>query len=158
MSGTISVSISGPSDNQSFSADLNGRPFPETLSASVRRFGPAASKRRYGVGGENCRATWPARHIVGTFTVALSGITNGCIGGSGTIEFIVGAGYRTDTGLSVGATIRDLKQVYPRARSHGNRWDLVRYFYGAGYYVTELGAITRHGHVVSLTVAGVPDE
>jgi len=157
--GTVSVSVTGPADNQFFSAKLNGRPIPESLSDSIARFGQPTSEQRYGPdGGVNCRVTWPDEHITGTFTVAYSGINDGCVPGSGTMVLTLGDGWKTKTGLAVGQSVADLRRVYPNAAAKGNNWTLVRYFYGAGYYITELGAVVSHGTISDLTVAGVSDE
>src|ERR1039458_4923611 len=156
---TVAVTINWPSNNQTFSARLDGSPLPESLGQATARFGLPASRRRYGPeGGINCRASWPAMHIMGTFTVALGGLHNGCIAGAGTMMLTLGSGWRTDTGLAVGQLVADLRRIYPHATAKGNRWALVRYFYGAGVYVTELGAVTSRGRITALPVAGVPDE
>ena len=159
-SGTVSVRISGPRNNQTFFAKLNGSPLPATLSQSTARFGVPASERRYGPdGGVNCRVTWPSRHVAGTFTVAYGGPpSDACTPGAGTVLLTLTAGWRTDTGLSVGQPVADLQRTYPDATVTGDHWALVRYFYGAGFYVTELAAVTRNGAIIALTVAGVPDE
>jgi hypothetical protein len=67
-------------------------------------------------------------------------------------------GWATNTGLAVGQPVKDLRRIYPGAFAKGGDWALVRYFYGAGFYVTELGAVTKGGRVSALTVSGVPDE
>jgi hypothetical protein len=156
---TVVVTISGQSDNQTFSAELDGSPLPETLGQATARFGLPVSRHRYGPeGGVNCRVSWSTKHITGTFTVALGGLHNGCIPGAGTMVLTLGSGWRTDTGLAVGRPVADLRHVYPDARARNDHWALVRYFYGAGFYVTELGAVTSRGRITALTVAGVPDE
>jgi hypothetical protein len=154
------VRISGPPNNQTFSANLNGRPLPESLSQSIARFGAPTSERRYGPdGGVNCRVDWPTKHVTGTFTVAYGGPpSDACTSGAGTVLLTLTAGWRTDTGLRVGQPVADLQRIYPDATVTGDYWALVRYFYGAGFYVTELGAVTRSGVITALTVAGVPDE
>jgi hypothetical protein len=158
-SNTVVVTISGPSDNQTFSADLDRSPLPETLGQATARFGLPVSRHRYGPeGGVNCRVIWPAKHITGTFTVALGGLHDGCITGAGTMVLTLGSGWTTNTGLAVGQPVAELRHVYPDARVRGDHWALVRYFYGAGFYVTELGAVTSRGRITALTVAGVPDE
>ena len=156
---TVAVTISGPSDNQTFSAELDGSPLPGTLGQATARFGLPVSRHRYGPeGGVNCRVSWPTKHITGTFTVALGGLHDGCIAGAGTMVLTLGSGWTTNTGLAVGQPVADLRHVYPHARASGDHWALVRYFYGAGFYVTELGAVTSRGRITALTVAGGPDE
>jgi cutinase len=157
-SGTVSVSIYGPPTSQFFSAKVDGRVLPESLGETITRFGQPASEHRYGQNGENCSVSWPSAHVTGTFTVALGGTYNGCAPGASTMILTLGPGWRTDTGLSVGQSVANLRRLYPDARATGNDWTLVEYFYGAGYYVTELGAMTSGGTITALTVAGVPNE
>jgi hypothetical protein len=157
-SGTVSVSIYGPPTSQFFSAKLDGRVLPESLGQTIARFGQPASEHRYGQYGENCDVSWPTAHVTGTFTTALGGTYNGCAPGAGTVILTLGPGWRTDTGLSVGQSVANLRRLYPAATATGNDWTLVQYFYGAGYYVTELGAMTSGGTITALTVAGVPNE
>jgi hypothetical protein len=157
-SGTVSVRIAGPADNETFSATLDRRPLPETIAQATRRFGRPSHKHRYGPAGVDCALSWPREHVSGTFTVALSGIRNGCDPGAGTIEITLGRGWRTNRGLAVGDSIAQLRLDYPNASESAHGWALVRYFYGAGFEVTELGAETKGGAVTGLTVAGIPDE
>jgi hypothetical protein len=46
---------------------------------------------------------------------------------------------------AVGRSVVDLRRAYSDATAKGNHWTLVRYFYGAGFYVTQLGAVTGGG-------------
>lgn len=157
-SRTVSVRITGPADNQTFSATLDGRRTPESIAQAIRRFGRPRRKHRYGPAGVDCAMSWPRDHVSGTFTVANGGSRNGCDPGAGTIMLTLGRGWRTNRGLAVGDSIAQLRRDYPAASEQGRSWALVRYFYGAGYEVTELGAVARHGAIMSLTVAGIPDE
>jgi len=157
-SGTVTVRISGPSDDQTFSAKLNGRPIPESIAQAARRFGRPMHKHRIGPSGVECEMSWPREHISGMFTVANSGARDGCEPGAATIKLTLGTGWTTSRGLGVGASAARLRQLYPDASEHGNSWALIQYFYGAGFEVTELGAATKRGAVADLTVAGIPDE
>jgi hypothetical protein len=158
--GTIAVTIAGPSNAQSFSATLTGRPFPESLGAAIARFG-TPSTRQLQPGGKNCLVTWPQSRVSSTFTTELGGTPNdGCSSGAGTRLMTFGAGWSTSTGLAVGASVDQIEKTYPEARAvSAGGWSLVSYFApGAGQVLTELGAQTAGDKVTALTLAGIPDE
>lgn len=157
--GTVTVQITGPADNQFFAAWLNGRRLPETLAEMSAFFPVPVSEKGYGYRGENCRAIWRAWPLTATFTVALSGLYDGCAQDAGLVEVTLGAGWRTAEGLVVGDSLAKLRAVYPRATFTGGAWSLKRYFYGAGFWINELQAtVAADGRVGSLSVFGIPDE
>jgi len=155
---TISVTINGPSNNQTFDARLDNEPLPESIHGATERFGAPSHEQRTGYHGEECAVQWPSVHVSGTFTVAYGGTTDGCVQDAGTVVLEFGSGWRTDAGLAVGDPASNITRIYPDATESQGVWTLIRYFYGAGFYVIELSAHMTNGVVSELGVAGAPDE
>jgi hypothetical protein len=79
------------------------------------------------------------------------------------VEF--GGGWSTDTGLRVGASVAELRAVYPGSIRHGPKtfpaetrhgsiWGLVESYPPWGGTIDVLAAHVRHGRIVALLVAG----
>ena len=155
----LAVSISGPPRNQSAAVTIDGKPLPETLPRAESRFGPPSSRTHVTGNEENCRVEWRQQKLVGLFTVALSGLRDGCSRHAGTISLSASApGWRTSSGLAVGDSVFRIAPRYPRAVAHGTLVELVRYFYGAGFWETALAARVSDGRIVALIAYGPPDE
>lgn len=74
----------------------------------------------------DCRLIWLSQHVTAIFYHGYGGLQGGsCVSGSGTFSVTFGSGWRTDTGLAVGASRATLKQIYPRATQHGSNWVLI---------------------------------
>jgi hypothetical protein len=155
----LAVSVSGPPRNQSAAVTVDGQPLPETLPRAESRFGPPSSRAHIRGNEENCRVEWRQQKLVGLFTVALSGLRDGCSRHAGTISLSASApGWRTPSGLTVGDSVFRIAPRYPQAVSHGTLVELVRYFYGAGFWETALAARISDGRIVALIAYGPPDE
>jgi hypothetical protein len=158
--GPVSVTITGPSSNQSFSAKFDNVTMPNTLSQSTKLLGQAA-KETASVKDTDpvCTVTWPGASLSATFTTAFAVSKGGpCTGAAALVAFTLGDGWRTSAGLAVGSSVTVLQKLYPNATLIRGSWALQRYNYGAGFTVTELAATTKAGVVTSLQVAGIPDE
>jgi len=125
-----------------------------TYGAAVAVFGEPASERPRG-GASGCTVNWPRLGVRINF--ANFGGGSACdrdLGRSQTAR-AYGGQWRTTRGLSVGARLRRLRHVYPRASRHGRSWWLVTgiSLFGAGrnrYQV--LAATVRGGRVRSFTL------
>jgi hypothetical protein len=121
-----------------------------TYGAAVAVFGePARERPRFG--GSVCVVNWPGAGLRINF--ANFGVGSACDRGRGRSQTAraYGSRWRTRRGLKVGARLRRLRRLYPRASRHGRSWWLVTAVspFGAGGRYPVLAAVVRGGHVRS---------
>jgi hypothetical protein len=124
-----------------------------TYGAAAAVFGEPASERpRYMA--KNCIVNWPGPGLRITF--ANYGVGSACDRDLGRSQSAraYGGQWRTKRGLKVGARLRRLRDLYPRARRHGRSWWLVTAvtLIGQGGRYPVLAATVRGGRVRSLTL------
>jgi hypothetical protein len=151
--GTISVT---PSDGLGgYTPRLNGRVLPPTLAGSRDYLGKPGSLQHVGYKRDpECQLTWPQKHITATYYHGYGGVLDSCAPRAGTLRVEFGGGWSTDTGLRVGATITELRQLYPDAVGHGSTFGLIDVSTPWGATIEVLGAEVRSERVTSLFVAG----
>jgi hypothetical protein len=155
----IGASVTGPPNNQSAVVTIDGRPMPETLRTVEARYGKPITLADKPSSSEECVARWPRLGLTGVFTVALSGLRDGCIQGADTVTLTAyGTDWRTSAGLAVGDRAGIARSLYPDTVAHGRQLALVSYFYGAGFTEPALSALASHGYIYALVAYGVPDE
>jgi hypothetical protein len=155
----IGASVTGPSNNQSAVVTIDGRPMPQTLRTTEARYGKPTTLAAKPSSSEECVARWPRLELTGVFTVALSGLRDGCIQEAGTVTLTAyGTDWRTSAGLAVGDRAGVARNLYPDTARHGRQLVLVSYFYGAGFTEPALSALASHGYIYALVAYGVPDE
>lgn len=95
-----------------------------TYRAAIAAFGEPASERRRDR-AKSCIVNWPGAGVRITF--ANFGVGSACDRGLGRSQSARAYGdrWRTKRGLEVGAPVRRLRRLYPRASRHGRRWWLV---------------------------------
>jgi hypothetical protein len=148
------IAVTGP-DTLGYSARLGQRTLPPTLGAFKGAFGKPASAAYVGYKNDpECQLIWPSEHMTAIFYHGYGGLQGGsCVSGSGTLSVVFGSGWRTDTGLAVGASLATLKQIYPQATRHGSTWVLIASDAGWGI-VNVLKAAVKNNKVTSLTLSG----
>ncbi len=155
----IGAGVTGPPNNQSAAVTIDGRPMPETLRAAEARYGKPSALAAKPASPEECVVRWPRLKLTGVFTVALSGLRNGCVQGAGTVTLTAwGTDWRTSAGLAVGDRAGIARSLYPSVTRHGRQLVLVSYFYGAGFTEPALSALASHGYIYALVAYGAPDE
>jgi hypothetical protein len=118
----------------------------EDLAGGIARLGPPASRRP---GGGGCLARWPA---VGA-AILLSAGGDPCATDAAAVRWarVSSAIWRTQRGLSPGDGVREMRDLYPRARKREGRWWLVA-GRRAGAPAPRLRAEVRAGRVRALWV------
>jgi hypothetical protein len=125
-----------------------------TFGAAVAVFGEPASERSRFM-GRGCTVNWPRPGLRIVF--ANFGTGSACERDLGRSQNAraYGEQWRTKRGLKVGARLRRLRNLYPRARRHGRSWWLVTAvtLIGQEGPYPVLAATVRGGRVRSFTVS-----
>jgi hypothetical protein len=153
----VAVAIVGPPNNQFVKVTFDGKAPPPNLAAAKRRFGAPLSLTVDPHFSAQCLAHW--REVDGLFTVAYSGASKSCVPDASALSYTATtSAWRTSRGLTVGLALTRLKRLYPAAQARGRRYELVRFFYGAGFWMPALVAEVRRGAVSAWTVTVGVDE
>jgi len=151
--GTIDIT---PSDALGgYTARLNGHQLPPSLASSRHYLGKPASVKHVGYRRDpECQLTWPTKRITATYYHGYGGVLSSCAPRAGTLRVEFGRGWSTDTGVGVGTTVAELRQIYPAAVVHGSTWAFIESHPPWGATIDVLAAEVSGGRVVSLIVAG----
>ena len=129
-------------------------PWP-TWTARCPALPPRASQGRVGYKSDpDCKLTWPTLKISAVYFHGYGGVRNSCSAASGTLTVMLGSGWRTDTGLAVGAPLASLQSIYPSATQEGLLWGLINYHTPWESVIHVLAAEVNSRYVASLSVAG----
>jgi hypothetical protein len=160
--GTISVA---GSDLEGFKVTVDGRELPRNFNSAHRYFGKSSRRRHVGYKRDpECQLRWPSLHVSLVFFHGYGGILNSCAPAAGTLVAEFGAGWSTDTGLRVGASVAEMRAAYPTATRHGRTSHPGKTRHGSIWGLVEsnppwgtidvLAAHVRNGRIVSLLAAG----
>jgi hypothetical protein len=160
------ISVSGSDGLEGFQAQVDGRELPRNFASARDYFGRPASRRHVGLKRDpECQLRWPSRHVTANFYHGYGGVRSSCAPAAGTLVVEFGAGWTTDTGLRVGASVAELRAAYPGATRHGPKtypattrhgsiWGLVESYPPWGGTIDVLAAHVLRGRVVALATAG----
>jgi hypothetical protein len=119
-----------------------------TYAQASSAFGRATSCRV--LPGKKSRATWSSIGLSIQF-IGGSGICQNSTAAQLQVLTATGARWKTSKGLSVGAPLSKLEQLYPAATARGTSYQLARLDHGTSHAV--LTATVRAGRVTSLLLA-----
>jgi hypothetical protein len=149
------ITVEGSDGLEGFEIVVDGRELPRNLASSRHYFGTPTSRRHVGYKRDpECQLRWPSQRVTANFYHGYGGVRSSCAPAAGTLLVEFGAGWTTDTGVGVGASVADLREAYPGAMRHSSTWGLVESYPPWGGTIDVLAARVKAGRVVSLSVAG----
>lgn len=158
------LSVTG-SDVEGFQVQIDGRELPRNFASALNYFGRPSARRHVGFQRDpDCQMLWRSRQVTATFFHGYGGVLSSCAPAAGTLVVEFGRGWTTDTGLRIGASLAELRDIYPEAIRHGRQTYPAKPRHGSVWGLVEsrppwgtidvLAAHVIRGRVVALFAAG----